>query len=217
VPIPPKPGAHSPGGRWPKWGSMGETSGIQLRVSDLKQYLYCPRVVYFQYVLPVDHSVTYKMEKGKVAQEEIEVLEARRKLKKYGLKEGKRVFNPWLSSRKHGLTGKLDLLIETDDGLFPVDFKYTRGQPYQNHVYQLGGYGLLLEEYSAKPARKGFVYLIPQKDAVVFDLTEELREECVATLDRIKEMIREERFPAPPAQRGKCLDCEYQNYCRDIW
>jgi hypothetical protein len=30
-------------------------------------------------------------------------------------------------------------------------------------------------------------------------------------------MIRDESFPDPPSQRAKCTDCEYQNYCRDIW
>ncbi len=196
---------------------MRRGTTIQLRVTDLKQYAYCARVVFFQYVLPVDRKVTYKMEKGKAAQEEIEALEARRKLSKYGLSQGKRMFNRWLTSTKYGLTGKLDLLIETPDELFPVDFKYTRGRPYKNHVFQLGGYGLLLEEHFSKPAKRAFIYLIQQKDAVVFDLTQILREDCLQKLHKIKEMIVEERFPDPPSHQSKCLDCEYQNYCRDIW
>ena len=159
-----------------------------LRVSDIKQYQYCPRVVYYQYVLPVDRKVTYKMEKGKVAQEEIEELEARRKLGKYGLKEGKRTFNPWLNSRKLGLSGKLDLLIEANSERYPVDFKFTRGRPYKNHLYQLGGYALIIEDKWEKSVQKG-----------------------------IRMMITEERFPDPPSHRSKCVDCEYQNYCRDIW
>ncbi len=189
----------------------------ELRVSDLKQYHYCPRVVYFQYVLPVDRKTTYKMEKGRVAQSEIEELESRRKLKKYGLGKGKRTFNPWVRSPKFGLSGKLDLLIETESELFPVDFKFTQGRPYKNHLFQLGGYALILADQFARPVRKGFIYLIPQKDAVVFDLDEELKRACMECLRAIRTMIREERFPDPPVQRSKCVDCEYQNYCRDIW
>ena len=189
----------------------------ELRVSDIKQYQYCPRVVYYQYVLPVDRKVTYKMEKGKVAQEEIEELEARRTLGKYGLKEGKRTFNPWLHSPKLGLSGKLDLLIEADSELYPVDFKFTRGRPYKNHLYQLGGYALIIEDNWEKSVKKGFVYLIPQKDAVIFDVTNELKKECIKVMEEIRIMITEERFPDPPSHRSKCVDCEYQNYCRDIW
>lgn len=188
-----------------------------LRVTDLKQYLYCPRVVFYQYVLPVDKKTTYKMEKGKVAQEEIEMLEGRRKLKQYGLEGGRRVFGPSLYSKGLGLSGRMDLLIETDATLYPVDFKFTRGRPHKNHLYQLGGYALLLEEDRGREVTTGFIYLIPQKDVEVFNLSDELKRECKGTLSEIREMIATERFPEPPNERNKCVDCEYQNYCRDIW
>lgn len=35
------------------------------------------------------------------------------------------------------------------------------------HVYQLGGYAPILDETEQRPVNKGFVYLIPQKDALV--------------------------------------------------
>jgi CRISPR-associated exonuclease Cas4 len=157
------------------------------------------------------------MEKGKTSQEELEELEARRKLKVYGLAEGKRTFNPWVKSEALGLSGKLDLLIETDSCLYPVDFKFTRGRPHKNHLYQLAGYALILEDQRTKPVDQGFIYLIPQKDAVIFDLTKELKQDCRRMLDEIRDMIKNESFPDPVSQSEKCTDCEYQNYCRDIW
>ncbi|MBW2030599.1 MAG: CRISPR-associated protein Cas4 [Deltaproteobacteria bacterium] len=190
---------------------------MHLRVSDLKQFHYCPRVVFYQYVLPVDRKVTYKMEKGKAAQEQIERLEARRKLRRFGLQEGHRAFNVWLSSRTLGLSGKLDLLIETEEELYPVDFKFTRGRPFKNHLFQLAGYALILEDQKKKPVNAAFVYLLPQEDAVVYAMSLELKNECLATMNEIRRMVLEEKFPDPPAQRNKCEDCEYQNYCRDIW
>ncbi|MDD5206585.1 MAG: CRISPR-associated protein Cas4 [Desulfobacterales bacterium] len=190
---------------------------IEIRVSDLRQYHYCPRVVYYQFVMPVDHKATYKMEKGKSAQAEIEVLEKRRKLKSYGLADGERLFGQWVKSHKLGLTGKPDLVIKTEIEIFPVDFKYTRGRPRRNHLYQLGGYALILEEKFQKPVKSGFIYLIPQKDAVVFPLTGELKQDCLRMVDEIRQMIEREIFPPAPVKRSKCTDCEYQNYCRDIW
>ncbi|MBW1999809.1 MAG: CRISPR-associated protein Cas4 [Deltaproteobacteria bacterium] len=195
----------------------GKEQKLDLRVSDIKQYHYCPRVVYYQYVMPVDKAVTYKMEKGKAAQEDLEGLEQRRKLRAYGLGNGKRRFNWWVRSRALGLSGKLDMVIETDDAIYPVDFKFTREPPHKNHVYQLAGYALILEDTESRPVRKGFIYLIPQKDAVVFELTQEIKTECLKTLEEIRNMIKLERFPDPPSGRAKCVDCEYQNYCRDIW
>lgn len=190
---------------------------MELRVSDLKQFHYCPRVVYYQYVLPVEHKVTYKMERGKVAQEEIERLESRRKLTKYGLREGSRKFDVWINSKRWQLSGKVDMIIETESAVFPVDFKFTKGRPYKNHIYQLGGYALILEDVCQKPVNSGFVYLIVQQDAVLFEISADLKEECVHTLKEIREMVERERFPEAPSQRAKCADCEYQNYCRDTW
>lgn len=190
---------------------------MELRVSDLKQYYYCPRVVFYQYVLPVERKTTYKMEKGKEVQEEIERLESRRKLKRYGLEKGVRKFNVWLASERIGLSGKLDMVIETESEIYPVDFKYTKGRPYKNHVYQLGGYALLIEEAYGKNVEKGFVYLIQQQDAVIYEINKQMKEECLETLEEIKLMINTEKFPDPPSQRTKCTECEYKNYCRDIW
>jgi len=195
----------------------GKEQRLGLRVSDIKQYHYCPRVVYYQYVMPVDKAVTYKMEKGKAAQEDLEELEQRRKLRAYGLSEGRRRFNWWVHSKALGLSGKLDMAIETEDAIYPVDFKFTREHPHRNHVYQLAGYALIIEDTQQRPVRKGFIYLIPEKDAVVFDLTEEIKQECLEALEEIRCMIRTERFPDPPSRRAKCVDCEYQNYCRDVW
>lgn len=188
---------------------------IQLRVSDLKQYYYCPRIVYYQYNLPVERKTTYKMEHGKVAHEEIARLESRRKLTRYGLDKGTKHFSLWINSSKWGLSGKLDMMIETENGLYPVDFKFTKGRPFKNHIYQLGGYALILEEYYGRAVNEGFVYLLVPKDVLIYSLDNDIKSECIKALKEIRNMLKEERFPPPPKEKGKCLECEYQNYCRD--
>lgn len=190
---------------------------IDLRVTDLKQYIYCPRVVYYQYVLPVDRRATYKMEHGKSAQVRLERLEGRRKLARYGLAGGRRHFGLYLRSKRLGLGGRMDLMIEMKAACFPVDFKFTTGRPHRNHRYQLGGYALLIEEAYGKTVETGFVYLIPQDDAAVCPLSPELKADCRRVLGEIRGMIEGERMPGPNANRNRCTDCEYQNYCRDVW
>ena len=63
---------------------------IPIRVNDIKQYAYCPRVVFYQYCMPVNKKATWKMEQGKIAEAEIDELEKRRKLREYRLAEGRR-------------------------------------------------------------------------------------------------------------------------------
>jgi CRISPR-associated exonuclease Cas4 len=190
---------------------------IWLRVNDIKQYAYCPRIVFYQYSMPVEKKATWKMEQGKIEEAEIDRLEKRRKLSGYGLAGGQRRFHFSLSSTRLALTGKLDLLIETAAELFPVDFKWTTGRPFKNHVFQLCGYALLLEDSFDKPVNKGFVYLIPKSDAVVFDLTTELKQETALMLERIRWMVEREELPPPTDVRNRCTDCEYRNFCGDVF
>src|SRR5438067_1551509 len=121
------------------------------RVTDLKQFAYCGRIPFYQHVMGFHGKPTYKMEQGKLAQLAIEALEKRRRLREYGLSEGIRHFGTALFSNALGISGKLDLLIETETACFPVDFKYTTGRPHWNHQLQLAGYSLLISEHFGKP------------------------------------------------------------------
>jgi len=190
---------------------------LALRVSDLKQYAYCPRIVYYQHVMPVERATTYKMMYGKEAHAALEALEQRRKLRAYGLDAGERMFHLWLSSSRLGLSGKLDLLIRTEQGFYPVDFKHTEGRPHRNHLLQLAAYALLVEERYGVPVERGFLYLIPSKDVVEVEITDALKQEVLEVIQRIHEMVRREALPPPTPVRARCTDCEYQNYCADIW
>jgi len=190
---------------------------IDLRVTDLKQFSYCQRIVFYQYVMPVDKKTTFKMEAGKQAEDVIDKLEQRRSLRKYRLTEGTRRFHVWLRSERLGLSGKLDLLIESPAGLFPIDFKNTTGRPQKNHAHQLCGYALLVEEAYQRPVELGFIYLIPRNEVVMIRLTPEQKTETALLLEEMRTMIQVERMPDPTPVQGRCTECEYRNYCGDVF
>jgi len=50
-------------------------------VTDLKQFAYCPRVVYYSYCLPLIRPMTYKMKAGQEAHVEEKGREQRRSLR----------------------------------------------------------------------------------------------------------------------------------------
>ena len=190
---------------------------LMLRVNDLKQYDYCPRVVYYQYVMPVERKATFKMEHGKSTEARLDALEQRRGVHRYGLPDGRRHFHVWLTSEMRGLSGKLDLLIESSSGWYPVDFKETTGPVRSNHLLQLCGYALLVEEAYRCSVTQGFIYLIPGNRVEPIALTDELKTLALSALDRIREMIIAQRVPEPTPIRARCPDCEYRNYCGDVF
>jgi CRISPR-associated exonuclease Cas4 len=194
-----------------------QPSVIPLRVNDLKQFEYCPRIVFYNTVMPVERKNTVKMQRGKDEEFKLDALEKRRTLKRYQLGAGERHFHVWLESANLGLSGKLDLLIISPQGLFPVDFKYTRGRPHRNHVFQLAGYALLVEEKFQTRVETGFIYLAPIQEIVAINLAQQLKERTLAILSEMREMIRDRILPPPTAVRSRCEECEFRNYCGDIF
>jgi CRISPR-associated exonuclease Cas4 len=188
-----------------------------LRVNDLKQFEYCPRIVFYNTVMPVDRKITVKMERGKQEEIRLDALENRRSLRRYELNSGERRFHVWLDSAKLGLSGKLDLLLVSSKGYFPVDFKYTRGRPHRNHVVQLAGYALLVEDAFETEVRTGFIYLAPIQQVVAIALTHQLKQQTMDRLAEIRSIIREGILPAPTPLRGRCEECEFRNYCGDVF
>jgi CRISPR-associated exonuclease Cas4 len=190
---------------------------MMLRVTDLKQWAYCHRIVYYQQRMPGVGKVTYKMGEGKAAQEMVEQLEMRRTLREYGFEGAVRKFEVWLENDGLGLAGKLDLLLEKDTEAAIVEFKLTSGEVGHNHRLQLGAYSLLVETELSKAVKRGFVYRIPDGRVFPVPIDDGLRYEVRQAMADMREMISDGFLPEPTDVRKRCEECEYANYCGDVW
>lgn len=189
-------------------------------VTDLKQYAYCPRVVFYTYCLPLVRPTTYKMEAGVAAHTEAGERERRRTLAAYGLAEGERRFDVWVASERLGLRGRIDLVIETGEGegreWIPVDYKQTARRAGPHLKRQLTAYGMMLEETLGGTARRGFIYSLTTRKAEEVALTERLRNEVRETVAAMREMVEREAMPEPPRSRQACVNCEFRRFCNDV-
>lgn len=202
---------------------MNEQSGATswyLQVTDLKQYSYCPRIVFYQTCLPGIRPTTYKMAAGIKAQEKVTSLEKRRSLRAYDLIEGERHFNVSVQSERLGVSGQVDLVVESSVGdarrLTPVDFKLSRQKPGRHFHLQLACYALLLEECWGAPVESGYLYLIPSKESIRVEITPRLRCDVVKQLAEIRHLLQAEEMPTPTAHRGSCVNCEFRRFCNDV-
>ncbi|WP_338035319.1 CRISPR-associated protein Cas4 [Halanaerobacter jeridensis] len=187
-----------------------------IKVTDIKQYAYCQRIIYFTYCMPVQPRQTYKMQNGQERHDRNEELEPRRTLERYGLEEGEKRFGVRLSSPELNLKGEMDMMVVQEGNYIPIELKYTNRQPGINHKYQLIAYCLLVEDQYQTKINRGLIHLIPPKETIEVELTPGLREEVKEIISGINEIIATEKMPAPTSDRGKCRDCEYQNYCGDV-
>lgn len=185
-------------------------------VSDLRQYLYCPRIIYYRYCLPQIRPVTYKMTAGKEAQDSEEQREQRRSLRAYGLADGEHYFNFDVESEAWDLRGRLDLAIRRAAEAIPVEYKDSPGRAGPHVLLQLAAYGMLLETTWHLPAQRGFIYFIPARRAREIALTPELRAQVHSAVNAIKTIIQTESMPHPTPQRTKCAICEFRRFCNDV-
>lgn len=185
-------------------------------ISDLRQYTYCPRIIYYRYCVPQIRPVTYKMTAGKEAQESEEQREQRRSLRAYGLQDGERYFGLDVESQRFDLHGRVDLAIKRQDEAIAIEYKDSPGRTGQHITLQLTAYGMLLEELWGLPARRGFIYFIPARRAREVLLTADLRGQVETTLQAIMTIITTEAMPEPPVQRARCEICEFRRFCNDV-
>lgn len=195
----------------------------QFKVIDLKQYQYCPRLIYFHHCLPHIRPVTAKMQAGIEAQKRAMVNEARRSLKPYGISRGERLYNVAVESENLGLRGKIELVLKTDDNpagkteMIPVDFKNSRhGTPDTHLKLQITAYALMLEEQFELPVHRGFLYYIPLRRAVEVRISGRLKATLRKSVQSMRKIVNAEWMPAPTSQRAKCTDCEFRRFCNDI-
>lgn len=190
---------------------------VKFKVSDVKQWFYCRRVVYFTYCMPVAKKATYKMRFGKEIHQIVADLEKRRTLGRYRIEQGRRLFHVSVESDNLGMNGIIDMVVDTSKEVIPIEFKNTlyRGRIEANHRNQLAAYVCLLEDQFQKPVRKGYVYFVPGDKVVLVRFNDKIKQEIKEAVTAMRRMVEAGIFPEPPSNHHKCPDCEYLRYCGD--
>lgn len=188
-----------------------------LTVTDLKQYDFCARVLFYERCLPHFRPRTYKMDAGRDAHEHESKLAARRTLSKFGLASGERQFDVRLTSNLLSLNGIIDEVIVTESPIaaYPVEYKLAKKIGHHNRL-QLAVYALMIEENWQIEVSTGYIYLILSRQVEPVAIDSKLRDETYQVLGEIRAIIEQEWMPPPTQQRKKCLDCEFRRVCNDV-
>lgn len=195
---------------------------LTFEVTDLRQWRTCARVVWYRHCLPAVRPITDLMRHGKEHHQQEQGREERRSLRTYGLKVGERHFNLTFYSERLGLRGRTDLAIAVPDRTSPgaegvvVEYKDTEQHAGTHIKLQVAAYALLLEEAWSLPVRVGWVYHLPLRRAARIAITPALRRQVTDTVAAIRAAINSEAMPAPPANRGLCVNCEFRRFCNDV-
>jgi CRISPR-associated exonuclease Cas4 len=139
-----------------------------------------------------------------------------------GLPEGEVVYEDAsgrggeLFSRRLGLSGKPDYLLEDDEGnLIPVEVKSgyaPRGDhPYESHLLQIAAYFLLVEDVLQRPTRYGLIRY--RNRTLQVDNTDELRENLMDTIAEMRMLLARGEAHRSHNHAQRCARCSMAHAC----
>lgn len=194
---------------------MLDGDNTRFTVTDLKQYDYCPRILYYHRCLPDIRPIVTKMEVAIRRHEDEPKRALRRTMHLEGLENAERRFDVPLSSSQLGLTGQVDELIFHQGLIIPVDYKLARkAQPH--FKLQLTAYAMLAEEHYQTRIQFGLLYLIQARKTVQIAFSSQLRQKVVEALAVMQRIAAAEAMPPPPDSIRPCLECEFRRFCNDV-
>lgn len=127
---------------------------------------------------------------------------------------GERQEKPLLSHR-HGLIGRPDYLIQTDEWIIPVEAKSancpSNGVPYASHLMQLACYCLLVEDTLEASVPFGVIRYRDRQLRV--DYTDELRDSLLELLAEMREARQAEDVHRSHEEAARCAACSYREIC----
>jgi len=189
-----------------------------INVTELKQYVYCPRIIYFSYVLRAHPKFYSQQMEGKIIHENITRKEIRRIGSVIEFKNSQKIFGLNLESHKLNLKGNLDCLIIKDGEYIPVDYKFMKSnkkRAWLDHKVQITAYSMLIEDNFNKIVKRGYIYYELEDLPIKVPITPSLRRLTKLIIEDIKRIKYHEILPAKTPDISKCRGgCGYLWICK---
>ncbi|NQE05112.1 CRISPR-associated exonuclease Cas4 [ANME-1 cluster archaeon GoMg1] len=190
---------------------------VFITVSDVMEYLFCPRFIYFMYCLgiPQHEEKRYKVLKGRALHEAREKMNKSYMRKKLQcVRKGVAVY---LVSKRNRLKGEVDEVLFLEDGTAaPLDYKFAefKDTVFRTHKYQSALYGLMIADNYGVEVNRGFVCYTRSNHLVKeVKLNNKDFERAIAMVKEVLEVIQKGFYPDATKYKARCVDCTYRNIC----
>ncbi|MDP8204433.1 MAG: CRISPR-associated protein Cas4 [Candidatus Tenebribacter mawsonii] len=198
-------------------GNCRLQTNIFVTPSEVIEYLFCPRFIYFMNVLKIEqHEHKRKLvNKGRDIHALKMVHNKDYLRKKIGAIDKK--IDVYLTSKKLKLVGRIDevLFLENNEAA-PLDYKFAfwEDKIYKTLRMQQTLYALLIEENFDKKVEKAFLVYVRSKNHLEeIRISENMKKEAIVIVNEIFDILNQNYFPKATKNKNKCLDCTYRNLC----
>ncbi|HDG98762.1 MAG TPA: CRISPR-associated protein Cas4 [Desulfobacterales bacterium] len=178
-------------------------------VTLIKEYLFCPRIPYFILVLNISEISTGSMEMGKNLENREKLRAKRRKTLFRKEKVLRRWLNLKLFSERLKLFGVVDEIVETEEGLVVVEYKY--GALRRKGVfYQTIAYAMLVSEHFKKRVNKIILVDLSTGKRLEIPFEERHSEHVKWIIGKLEEIVEKGKMPP---RGSNCPSCLYRKFC----
>ncbi|MCZ8341771.1 MAG: CRISPR-associated protein Cas4 [Leptospira sp.] len=186
-------------------------------ISLLRQYVFCPRIPFFQLLFPAQNSEKpLWVKQGSEYQEKWESLQKRRSLQRFGISENAKLFfNQYVESDEYGIHGYIDLYVIDYNNCYPIEFKSGNNSFIEGGVLQLTGYLVALGANEKINCNRGFIIFKESKKIIEVQNSIANKSKLKNVIERIRESVDRQILPSSDATLSKCSQCEYLRHCND--
>jgi len=202
---------------------MGHDSGADpqplLPVRRLHNFLYCPRLFYYQWVEGVflENADTVEGSSIHRAVDEPSRIKDQGKVE---VPEGKKLRSLHLSSEKLGITGMIDIIEGNENGVEIIDYKKGSARRDQNgdlipkepDAMQVCAYALLLHE-QGQIVSSASIYYAADRKKVAVNISSENLDLCIRKIAEAKAAGASGHCPPPLQNDSRCLYCSAYPIC----
>lgn len=192
-------------------------NSISITPSEVIEYLYCPRFIYFMLVLqiPQKEEQRYKVQQGREVHDRKTKVNKKYLRKKIGVTDKK--IDQKLSSEKHQIHGVVDEILFLEDGTAAsLDYKFAKYKDrlFKTYKYQAVMYGMLIaDNYDIEVNKAFLVYTRSRNKLVEFEISKEDKEEVKNILAEVIDIVQKGYYPEATSYKKRCRDCCYRNIC----
>jgi CRISPR-associated protein Cas1 len=191
----------------------------RMGVRNLHNFIYCPRLFYFQWVENIFQENADTVA-GSHVHRNVDEPSKLDNPKELGLPEGSRLRSLRLESESLGLIGVVDIVEGGPDGAEIIDYK--RGSARRDadgervakepDAMQVAAHALLLREHGVSAVR-GAIYYAADKRRVPVDFSEELFDKVRNAITEARNVASSGICPPPLKNDARCLYCSAYPIC----
>jgi len=195
---------------------MTESETI-ITISDVMEYLFCPRFIYFMHCLdiPQHEGTRFKVLQGREVHEKKLITDPDYLRKKLGVV--KKEMNVFIASKEHHIKGIVDEVLFLEDGTAaPFEYKYAEFKDtiFQTYKFQLLLHAVMIKENYQVNVNRGFICFTRSNNRIeTVEFTDKDFVRGKEIVLEILEIIDKGFYPSKSKYKNKCLDCCYRTMC----